>query len=582
MISSKANNTSGGSGWFEGGDDDQGELIVETVEAEEFLKRCARGRIEGHLLVIGNLDLRTHPLRGEIKQLPHAVVRGSLFADESCALAACDCTFDGDVMIDGSRIERFGRGAGGMTKVQGIFSAKNCDHLRTVRGFFHKDVHLEKSEVEELGKDFVCMGGLYVEDCPQLRTLNCQAGSVHADRSSLTELGPDLMTRFLVADGCPNLKKVGGVKGLAWAGFSSSGVVEIGKDFECAGPVKLLQCPDLKSISGKMKRIDVDGVSRLERVEDLRADEIFFNLCEELPTTFTRVDVDSLTFQQCGMIRIPNGIPAGASITISQCERYSEVPRHWKGDLHLIRLDSLQEIPCAFRCEGSLSVEDCENLSRVGGEIKKDLNLMSGCAKLKNLGHGLFVGGKLRIFPTSVVENLDCRVGGMVEGEGCRVRKTGNDFWVGGMANFRSCKRINSLSGLVKGDTMLDESSVISLGADFECEGRISLRNTKKLQVLNCVAGGDVHVAYSSLEKTGPAFHGKKFLYIEKCPKLRGLGGRVDGDIRVDSGIGGSLLEEAQAMLEGARENNKSVRKIGRAKVPVSNGAQKHRKKAGI
>lgn len=332
-----------------------------------------------------------------------------------------------------------------------------------------------------------------------------------------------------------------------------------------------------------MRRIDVASADGIERVEDLKAGEIFFELCKELPSTFTRVDVINLTFQQCGIARIPNGIPGSAVVTISQRGRFSEVPRHWRGDLCLIRIDSLQEIPSAFRCEGSLSVEDCENLSRLAGEIKKDLSLVSGCAKLKNLGHELFVGGKLRIFPSSKVGHLDCRVGGMVEATGCQVRQTGDDFWVEGMANFRSCKRINSLSGRVKGDTMLDESSIISLGADFECEGRISLRSTKKLQVLNCVAGGDVHVAYSSLVKTGPAFHGKKWLYIEKCPKLRALGGRVEGDIRIDPGLGGSLLEEARVMLDGREGHDKAGRKIGRVTrwhVPkVRRGVQK---KAGI
>ena len=566
--------------WVEMGDNG----TVESIEAEEFLARCARGEtnFENGILVHGNIDLRKHPLKNKIRKLPRALVKGSLFADETCALEECECNFEGDVSVDHSPLVRFGAKEGLLAKVQGIFSAKRCANLRDVRGFFNHDVHLDESGVEEVGRDFACQGGLYVGGCSRLKTLNCQAGSIHAENSGLAEIGPDLEARFFVVDFCSNLKKVGAIKGLAWAGFSYSGIREITKDFQCAGPVKLLHCPDLKSVSGKMKRIDVDGVDRIERVEDLKADEILFNLCKELPAAFTRVDVTNLTFQQCGIVRIPNGIPAGAYVTIALCERYSELPRHWKGDLCLIRLDSLQEIPRAFRCEGSLSVEDCENLSQVAGEIKKDLNLMSGCAKLKNLGHGLFVGGKLRIFPSSGVENLDCRVGGMVEAMGCQVRQTGDDFWVEGMANFRSCKRIKSLSGRVKGDTMLDESSIISLGADFECEGRISLRSTKKLKVLNCVAGGDVHVAYSSLEKTGPAFHGKKWLYIEKCPKLRALGGRVEGDIRVDAGLGGSLLEEARVMLEGRYGHDKAGRKIGRAKEPMPKIPRSARKKAGI
>lgn len=562
--------------------DDHGS--IESVTSEEFLERCARGEtnFEKGILVIGNLDLRKHPLKNKIKKLPRAMVKGSLFADDTCVLEECECNFEGDVMVDRSSLARFGAKEGLLAKVQGIFCARLCSNLSVVRGFFNKDVHLEESGVEEVGRDFACQGGLYVGGCAKLKTLNCQAGIIHAENSGVAEIGPDLEARFFCADFCPNLKKVGAIKGLSWAGFSHSGIQEIAKDFQCAGPVKLLHCPHLKSISGKMRRVDITGASTIERVEDLRAGEIFFHLCQELPSTFTKVDVVSLTFQQCGIARIPSGIPVGAHVTISQCGRYSEVPRHWKGDLQLIGLDSLREVPSSFRCEGSLSVEDCENLSILSGEVKKDLNLMSGCVKLKNLGRELFVGGKLRICPASKVEHLDCRVGGTVYAMGCQVRQTGDDFWVEGMANFRSCKRINSLSGRVKGDTMLDESSIVSLGADFECEGRISLRDTKKLQVLNCVAGGDVHVAYSSLAKTGPAFHGKKWLYIEKCPKLRALGGRVDGDIRVDAGLGGSLLEEARGMLEGRKRLNKIAEKIGRPKESMPKVTRGARKKVVI
>lgn len=182
---------------------------VESIAAEEFLSRCARGEtnFENGILVRGNIDLRKHPLKNKIRKLPRALVKGSLFADETCALEECECNFEGDVMVDHSHLTRFGAEGGLIAKVQGIFSAKHCANLRDVRGFFNNDVHLDESGVEEVSRDFACQGGLYVGGCSRLKALNCQSGSIHAENSGLAGSVPISRRGFSLPTSAPISKK---------------------------------------------------------------------------------------------------------------------------------------------------------------------------------------------------------------------------------------------------------------------------------------------------------------------------------------------------------------------------------------
>lgn len=539
-----------------------------TISPLEFLKGIVSGEFTGreNLTVKGDVDLRSHPLRRLVTQLPKATILGDLRADGGCALKACYCNVKGEVNLDGSLIEEFNPHNNGVA-VTGDFSARLCRQLKVLKGVYLKDVSLDESAVEELTEDFSCVKGkLSLEKCAKLRRLDCQAWSIIADRSSLLETGPNISAENFSAEACLGLKKARPIGGLQWAIYDGSGITEVEEGFSCPKRASFLRCQALKSLTGRYGRVEVSGAG-LHKIHDLHADDINFSDCDPLPTNVTQFAVKRVGFIRCPIEQVPHGVPDTADLRILKCRNFSKLPTEWRGDLKLAELPELREVGSSFRCGGSVEISECDGLLKLNGTIGNGLSLLSGCRGLRELGDDLVVTGDLHLCANSFVKKLNCQVYGSVAvGQACDVTETGSKFFVQDNADFRGNRGLLTIRGKFERDVLLDDSSIVQLGADFECDGDVYLRNTKFLKGLNCSVAGSVIVENSSLSKIGPAFYCGKNLKITGCPDLRSILGRTDGGFRIGNlwGDGSQLPKNLKASTVSPANKGLTRKKLGR------------------
>lgn len=549
------------------------------LEPFEFLRLVAfAGQREGwthevdrEILVGGDVDLRKHPLRKVIEVLPRCTIVGNLYADGDCALRKFQGTVAGNVVLDGSSIEEFSDEEGGLfsTPVSGNFSAKRCRRLKTLYGTYGADVDLSESGVENLGEKFSCTGTLSLKKCQNLKTIDCSAGMIVAEYSSLEETGPNTRAARFYADGCQNFRVATAIAGLQYAKYDGSGVMSVSHDFRCRAEASFLRCRRLTNIAGEILRVEV-SCAPLERIDGLRCRDILFLDCENLPDTFRRFHADTAEFVRCGFSQLPAGIPESAGLTIAKCRNFFRLPKRCKGDLKLQELPQISEVPEGFFCGGNLEVKNCEGLTEINGVVGGDLEMLSGSSRVTHLGIGLEVRGNLYVCPNSSVRTLDCAVGGKLQcAEGSVIRETGSRFRVARQADFSKCRHLQTLRGEFGGDVILDGSFVRTLGADFECGGNLFLRNTRRVVMINCHVGGSVVLEDSSLEKTGPAFRCGQNFCISGEQQLSSLDGLVEGCVKIHRANvvevateigGGKLSEVGEGVLQRLRsqQNNEA------------------------
>ncbi len=537
-----------------------------TVDPKTFLlalsspSSTALCRPDQHLIVKGNVDLRKHPQKSKITELPESSISGDLLVDETCALRVCRSRIAGSVKIDGSLIEEFLPAPDLAGSVTGKMSAKNCARLRRIAGVFNNDVTLDGSGIQELGPDFQCKGNLSLEGCNQLRLLDCSAWSAIADNSTLEKTGPNAAIENFSAERCLRLAEASPIARLRWAKFDGSGVTKVHPKFTCAGPVSFRRCRKLASLNGAAQTVEV-SMAPLERIGNLTADEAIFTDCKGMPTNMSGLRVKALVFARCGLKEIPAGIQPSTPIRIGDCSEFSRLPSHWKNDISLTGLPSLKSTPPGFRCLGKFDVENCVNLAEISGVIDGGLYLMAGLPKLRTLGSSLEVRGDLWISPQAGVSVLGCKVFGSLTARAGTIRETLPSLAVGGHGDFQASQSLEYLRGNFGGSVVLDESSIVSLGADLEVSGDISLKKTKRLTTLNCSSSGYVLVVDSSLQNTGPAFRCGKGLNIRNCPRFDTVQGVVGGRARVSRTIK-KLEKPSPAAPPGPRSHPRPCAKM--------------------
>lgn len=530
------------------------------LEADEFLRAVAEGHLASktggrRVVVRGDLDLRLHPLRKSIINLPNAVITGNLIVDETCNLETCKCLVIGEVVLSDSPIEEFTPFSDPMGEegiATGKVTALRCKRLKKITGLFGGEVNLGEAGVEEISEDFSCKGNLSLIRCMELRLVNCRAAAIAADESSLSIIGPGAVTDNLSVKGCSSLKAVTPIEGLRWAKYDDSGVIEVHPQFRCAGPAYFKRCLSLVSISGRIDTVVV-SLAALEQADGLRVSAITFTDCQFSPEGLAGMRAEKITFNGCSMKELPRGIPTAANLTVDGCPEFSKLPARWAGGISLYGLPSLRVTPPHFVCGGKLDIAECETLIRVGGKIGGDLYLMDGMLELKELRDDLLIEGDLWLSQRSKVETIGCRVDGGVWADGVGLRSSTTSFSVGGDAVFRGCNNLEILRGDFGGKVILDEAGVICLGADFQCKGDLSLLKTRNLTSLNCSVGGNVLAIDSSIEKTGPAFLCKKNFKLRNCPHFAFLRGNIEGRTR----IGGEIRRRiAKRKTRGGGDRN--------------------------
>lgn len=512
-----------------------------TIGAEDFLEALMLGNLDElsggrEIIVRGSVDLRRHPLRHVITEIPDAGITGDLAADETCALKVCKARVRGSVMLDGSDIEDFSPEpdlAGGVEwGVTGTVSAKRCARLRRIAGVFNNDVSLDGSGIQAIGADFRCEGELSVEACPKLRLLDCTATTVIADGSSLEATGPNAAIENFTAEGCARLGEATPIHGLRWAKYDGSGITSVHPQFLCQGPAYFKRCRKLASLSGSVRKIEV-SMAPLERISGLKTGEAIFTDCKKLPSHFGGFSSATLVFARCALEELPAGIPQDTHVRIGACPNFSRLPSHWRGDISLTQLPSLTETPPGFRCRGKFDAEDCKNLRLLAGTVDGGVRLLTGLPRLQHLGRDLEVGGDLWVSPNAGVLSIGCRVRGSVVARAGTLRETSPELEVEGDGDFHGSRELRMLRGRFGGKVILDESAAMSLGADLEVGGDLHLRETPRLVSLNCTVGGHVMVVDSSLKGTGPAFRCGKAFNARNCPNFDTLQGKVGGKTRI-------------------------------------------------
>ncbi len=502
-----------------------------TIEVETFLAEVAKGdfgkRRQGQkVFVNGTVNLRRHPLREKITELPEATIAGDLIADGGCALRVCRARVSGMVALDGSHVEKISPMMGAKNDLAGVglggkVSARGCLNLRKISGLFHNDVSLDGSSIEEIGADFLCGGVLSVEGCGKLRFLDCTASSVIADESSLEETGPNATIENFSAEGCRNLSKATPILGLKWVKYDGSGVTEVHPNFTCKGPAYFKRCRKLTNLAGQAGSVEV-SMAPLERVGNLRADNgIIFTDCNKLPTGMGGMRSKTLVFARCDLEELPSGIHPDTAVRIGQCPNFSKLPAHWRGEISLTELPTLRETPKRFKCTGKFSAEACENLNKVAGFVGGDLHLMGGLPRLASLDDDLEVGGDLWVSSHASLLNLSCKVRGTLTAREGTIQSTGAKLEVGGDADFYGSTHLKILRGKFNGKVDLDETSIEALGADLEVGGDLSAKHTPRLTSINCTVGGIVAVEDSGLRRVGPAFQCGKGLRVLNCPNFK-------------------------------------------------------------
>lgn len=484
------------------------------------------------IIVEGSVDLRRHPLRHVITEIPDAGITGDLAADETCALKVCKARVGGSVMLDGSNIEDFSPEPDRAGSVTGKVSAKGCASLKRISGVFNNDVSLDRSGIQTIEANFRCAGDLSVEGCSKLRLLDCAATTVIADGSSLEATGPNAIIANFTAEGCARLGVAAPIHGLRWAKYDGSGITSVHPGFLCQGPAYFKRCRKLTSLSGRAAVIEV-SMAPLERIFGLKTGEAIFTDCSKLPAHVRGFSSVALVFARCDLKELPAGIPPDTHVRIGACPNFSRLPSPWRGDISLTQLPAFVETPPGFRCRGRFDAEDCKNLRLLEGTVDGGVRLLAGLPRLQHLGRGLEVGGDLWISPKAGVLSIGCRVRGSVVSRAGTLRETSPELEVGGDGDFHGSRELRVLRGRFGGKVILDESTAIALGADLEVGGDLHLRETSKLVSLNCAVGGHVMVVDSSLKGTGPAFRCGKVFNARNCPNFDTLQGEVSGKTRI-------------------------------------------------
>lgn len=134
------------------------------------------------------------------------------------------------------------------------------------------------------------------------------------------------------------------------------------------------------------------------------------------------------------------------------------------------------------------------------------------------------IKGDLTVPPESKVETILCGVSGDANISGCRVKVLGAGFWVGGRLDAVNCSQITTLCGRFPGAVDLSGSGVKFLGEDFTCGQGLYIQHCGELETLDCTVRGDTFADYSSLRVLGPNFHCGGALGLADCANLRSVG----------------------------------------------------------
>lgn len=480
------------------------------------------------LIVTGGVDLSNYPQKNLVKVLPEAEIQGPLQAEDCPALEIADCHVQGDAFFDSSGL----RETGPNFYAGGLFEARSCRKLRSLRGVFPSSVFLEDSGIETLCSDFFCRGDLNVARCPSLRLLNCNVGGyLHAEGSSLQELGPDFRcTKNLHLNRCQNLKKIGKVQGPPCdVMLGHSGIEEIGGGFSCTGALLLQEVSSLRSLAGVSHyRLEVEYAPLLHSVSFLSLDKMDFSYCPSLKNVDFRAGSD-VVFHECGVREFSVRSTAEGNLTVRQCQHFESLSGTWGGGVNMIGLRAFAQIAAGFRCHGDLLVRQCDDFVALEGEVSGSTTL-SGVCNLRVIPRSFSTGGKLVLACSDLrLKSLGCRVGGELVMTNCHAPfSTLPSFQVGGDALFQDCRGMDNLRGRIEGSVVLrSKTGVSKIGADFECGGDLIVTDCPRLEVLNCRVGGDVIVTSSPLQKTGPAFSCEGKLEILDQTNLRELRGRA-------------------------------------------------------
>ena len=541
MISSKANNTSGGSGWFEGGDDvrvrvrrdcifeneaqvfpkwgwranfnDMSSKVTSpttspvVISPEEYVNFClSRSKYHdlhgAELRVVGHVDLTKIQGGRGVFTLRRAIIEGDIVADGTCELSTIeDCVVEGECTLDKSKLSHVKRNF----HAKGDFSAKECTRLQFLGGRYDGGLNLEDACIRRLEKGLICKGELRLSGC-RVQRLNCQVdGDVVLCRSEVREFGPDFRVGgdLWISD-CRNLHKLGHVGTPNNVDIFGFGLTRISKEFSCRGVLRVVSNHSIENISPEIKigglRLRDTGLVELDlpNIEgDVRIDK-----CEDMK----RIKIGGkgkVELERCMVDNIDHVGNEAKSVKFENCWLVREVGGTWKGDVTFDDMRGLENIQTSFECGGNFRAWSCLALQNIGGTVGGDA-LVSCCDSMKSLDADFSVGGNLRVVECRYGGlSVGCRVGGDLKVFASSVSSTSDTMRVEGNADLSREDRLKYMRGFVGGDLNVDGSQIVSLEEDLEVRGDISAKGCHSLTKIDCEVGGKILATGKRVNRAG-------------------------------------------------------------------------------
>lgn len=462
-------------------------------------------------IVTDSVHLALSPLGRSIKNLPPAIIEGSLTADDTCSLETVTCSSTEKSDLDGSPVSRICP----TTPMKGELTARLCQSLKLVTGHFEKNVDLSWSSLEKLETSFSCAASVDLEYCKFLSDVDCLIeGSVNLEASSVKSFGPNFSVHgSLHVCKCKNLLEIGFAGDPSSVFVKESALRRITEKLECKGPVKITECQDLAEISGSAVSWEISDCS-VESIKNLSCKKsISVVSCPKLKTASVH-SAQSASFRLCpSLSEIVHPKKGMRLMELSECKSIEKLSGTFTGDLHLLSMEGLRSLGPALSVSSDMMVLSCQNLSLIEAEIGRDLHV-GGLSSLNSLGQALIIKGNLTIMrqacskpsPDPMRMEISCPVRGNVNISGGLTIETSASFRVGGTTTINNCHYVSAVRGTIEKDLIVVKSGLGHLGADLDIGGNLTIKDSSGDFVINCHVEGTCEIHASFMKKMGPAF----------------------------------------------------------------------------
>ena len=398
------------------GDVDLSRSSVEEVPSIAYFKRNLW--LEGcrHLRLVdcrvnGSLDAS----RSSLAVVgPRCRVRCGVFLSSCENLSEIGCIGNPEhLLLDGSAIRRLGP----EFRCRQSISMRNCRALEKLPVLTAEEVTITSSQicalVTEPPNQFII-----VEECPRLRKLSVSPQQkLFVRECPVADLrGVSKNVKTLEVSACPRLSDLS----TDWRGnillSHLPSLKQIPPSFACNGFLEIKDCPNLKSIAGKIG----DGASfvRLSSLETLtrdlrvKGDLNVFSSETDVPLQLECIVEGKLSARHCQVRETSSRLSVSGLAVFSDCTRLRVVRGSFAGDLQISN-SALRVLGADCEVGGNLCVLECDHLEMINCQVGG--NLVVSAKNLRSLGPGFACSGTAKIFKCPYLRDIRGKVGKKIQ-----------------------------------------------------------------------------------------------------------------------------------------------------------------------